>query len=87
MIKNILNYYNLKQKLHDMFPKCAKLQIFNRFFRGLFHQARKSVKMSYLLPLQLLSIGFSNNGGIDGFTFQLFVNERYKWRHINGTSL
>ena len=41
------------------------------FFRGLFHQARKSEKMSYL-PLRLLSIGLSNNDGINGFAFQLY---------------
>ena len=40
------------------------------FFRGLFHQARKSEKTSYL-PLRLLSIGLSNNDGIDGFAFLL----------------
>ena len=42
------------------------------FFRGLFRQARKSAEMSYL-PLRLLSIGLSNNDGIDGFAFQLLL--------------
>ena len=44
------------------------------FFRGLFHQANKNAKMSYL-PLRLLSIGLSNNDGIDGFAFQLLICE------------
>ena len=49
------------------------------FFRGLFHQARKSAKMSYL-PLRLLSIGLSNNDGIDGFAFQLSVVYIFQWK-------
>ena len=54
------------------------------FFRGLFHQARKNAKMSYL-PLRLLSISLSNNDGIDGFAFQLCL-PGYDYEQLKSTN-